>query len=667
MHFSEIELYNFGIYKGKHNIELIDQRKKKNITLVGGMNGRGKTTILDAIFLCLYGRKSIEYIVGKKEAYNKVLKDRINKSADDKTTHVKITMVMDDDEGTIISITRTWSQTDSKITTDLIVEKNGIEDTYLSENWEYYVEELIPYGIAKFFFFDNEKISQIADDDAFDKIKDSIKSVMGVTTVETLCSHIEKIRKDKNASLKKSSTTTLTKESEELSTAIEECETKIRNLYAQRAALFPELEKTTNKLEETEQSFWKKGGNLGLNHDDIIRDQHELKDKESALKEQAIALASNPATPICLCKELAVTTYNEIMSSEESRAVKYSYPIVSKLYKSLLEEFKSSYSTSTDSYKTLSMLAKAQLKKLEGEIGSEAVNAITPLAKSLMEKFISEDITRISTEAISIVSENEKVITALEQLEVHLSSSAEKNDTVKLLNAIKELQAKKTELETEISRCDDQIHSAQFEKEQIERQLNKVLLKIASNADTSDDNVRIIEYSTMTLDVMREFVHRLQTQKVDILEKNITSCFKFLAQKQAIITSIIIDPETLDITLKDYKGGVLLKDQLSAGEKQMFAISILWGLALSSGYKLPVIIDTPMARLDSAHRSNFINKYLPNASSQVIVLSTDEEINGKYLDDIKAYVNKAYTLIYNDSEKCSTIEPGYFGGGYNDL
>lgn len=667
MHFSGIELYNFGIYKGQHNIELIDQRKKKNITLVGGMNGRGKTTILDAIFLCLYGRKAIEYIVGKKEAYNKVLKDRINKSADDKTTHVKITMVMDDDEDTIISITRTWSQTDSKITTDLIVEKNGIEDTYLSENWEYYVEELIPYGIAKFFFFDNEKISQIADDDAFDKIKDSIKSVMGVTTVETLCAHIEKIRKDKNASLKKSSAPALTKESEELSTAIEECETKIRNLYAQRAALVPELEKTTNKLEETEQSFWKKGGNLGLNHDDIIRDQHELKDKESALKEQAIALASNPATPICLCKKLAVTTYNEIMSNEESRAVQYSYPIVSKLYKSLLEEFKGSYSASTDSYKTLSKLVTVQLKKLEGEIGSEAVNAITPLAKSLMEKFISEDITRISSEAISIVSENEKVITVLEQLEVHLSSSAEKNDTVKLLNEIKELQAKKTELETEISRCDDQIHSAQFEKEQIERQLNKVLLKIASNADTSDDNVRIIEYSTMTLDVMHEFVHRLQTQKVDILEKNITSCFRFLAQKQAIITSIIIDPETLDITLKDYKGGVLLKDQLSAGEKQMFAISILWGLALSSGYKLPVIIDTPMARLDSAHRSNFINKYLPNASSQVIVLSTDEEINGKYLDDIKAYVNKAYTLIYNDSEKCSTIEPGYFGGGYNDL
>ena len=139
-------------------------------------------------------------------------------------------------------------------------------------------------------------------------------------------------------------------------------------------------------------------------------------------------------------------------------------------------------------------------------------------------------------------------------------------------------------------------------------------------------------------------------------------CFEYLSQKQGIITSISIDPKTLDITLSDYNGGILLKDQLSAGEKQMFAISILWGLAISSGYKLPVIIDTPMARLDSEHRSNFINRYLPNASSQVIVLSTDEEINGKYLDDIKEYVNTSYLLVYDEADKSSSIQSGYFGG-----
>jgi len=310
----------------------------------------------------------------------------------------------------------------------------------------------------------------------------------------------------------------------------------------------------------------------------------------------------------------------------------------------------------------LAAIVEQQLNELKQEAQSESSSSLTPLAKTLIEKFVSEDSSALKHKASTIVADNDKVLTALQQLEVHLSSSAEKNDTIKLLNEIKDLQSQKTQLESDISKCEEQIRSAQYEKEQLERQLNKVLLKIAADADTSDDNVRIIEYSTMTLEIMQEFVHRLQAQKVNQLEKNITSCFEFLAQKQAIITSISIDSETLDITLRDYNGGVLLKDQLSAGEKQMFAISILWGLALSSGYKLPVIIDTPMARLDSAHRSNFINKYLPNASSQVIVLSTDEEINGKYLEDIREYVNTSYTLVYDEVEKCSSIKPGYFGG-----
>ena len=662
MFFSQIELYNYGIYKGLHTINLVDQFDNKNITLVGGMNGRGKTTILDSIFLCLYGRKSVEYITGKKEAYNKLLEDHINKSAIDKSTHIKITLHMDDDKNTIIAVNRSWTQNGKKIDTALSVEKNGIQDSYLSENWEYYVEELIPFGIAKFFFFDNEKISQIADDDAFDKIKDSIKSVMGVTTIESLCNHIEKIRKEKNNDLKKSENTKLTKESEDLSNSIEECETRIRNLFAQKAALVPILEKNNDLLAQTEQLFWKKGGNLGLNQDDIIRDQHAIKEKIEYLKEEAINLASNPATPLCLCKNLTITTYNKINSEENARAKEYSLPIVTDLYTELLDNFKDSYSEETDTYKLLANLVNNQLDKLKKETTLKQTNIITPLSKNLMEKFISNDYNALSLKAKQLFSDNEKALTALQQLEVHLSSSAEKNDTIKLLNDIKQLQAKKTQLEGEIGKCEDQIHSAQFEKEQYERQLNKVILKIAANADTSDDNVRIIEYSTMSLEIMHEFVQRLQAQKVNQLEKNITSCFDFLAQKQAIITSISINPETLDITLRDYNGGILLKDQLSAGEKQMFAISILWGLALSSGYKLPVIIDTPMARLDSAHRSNFINKYLPNASSQVIVLSTDEEINGKYLDDIKEYVSTSYTLVYDEVEKCSTIHKGYFGG-----
>ena len=104
-----------------------------------------------------------------------------------------------------------------------------------------------------------------------------------------------------------------------------------------------------------------------------------------------------------------------------------------------------------------------------------------------------------------------------------------------------------------------------------------------------------------------------------------------------------------------------MKSQLPAGEQQMFAVAIVWALALTSGYKAPVIIDTPMARLDSSHRANFVTKYLPAASSQVLVLSTDEEVYGRYLDLVRDNVVDYYTLLYREEEQCTSIVHGYFG------
>jgi len=162
------------------------------------------------------------------------------------------------------------------------------------------------------------------------------------------------------------------------------------------------------------------------------------------------------------------------------------------------------------------------------------------------------------------------------------------------------------------------------------------------------------------MEVLREFKTRLQRSKVSQLSSAITDCFKTLVGKESLIDRITIDGETLDITIIDVNDQPLLKNQLSAGEQQMFAVSVVWALALSSGYKAPVIIDTPMARLDSKHRENFVTRYLPAASSQVVVLSTDEEISGKYLDMIRNNILDCYTLLYHEDDRSTTIEKGYF-------
>ena len=69
-----------------------------------------------------------------------------------------------------------------------------------------------------------------------------------------------------------------------------------------------------------------------------------------------------------------------------------------------------------------------------------------------------------------------------------------------------------------------------------------------------------------------------------------------------------------------------------------------------------------MARLDSSHRANFVTNYLPSASSQVMVLSTDEEIYGRYLDMIRENVVNYFTLHYREDEQCTSIIDGYFEG-----
>ena len=103
--------------------------------------------------------------------------------------------------------------------------------------------------------------------------------------------------------------------------------------------------------------------------------------------------------------------------------------------------------------------------------------------------------------------------------------------------------------------------------------------------------------------------------------------------------------ESLDLKYLNDKEEEIPKERLSAGEKQLMVVSLLWALAICSNRKLPVIIDTPLSRLDSKHRMALIKTYFPNASDQTIVLSTDSEIYGKYYKALKKNVGNSAKYI----------------------
>ena len=139
----------------------------------------------------------------------------------------------------------------------------------------------------------------------------------------------------------------------------------------------------------------------------------------------------------------------------------------------------------------------------------------------------------------------------------------------------------------------------------------------------------------------------------------INSALAVLLRKQGLVASVFIDPEDLSVALLDSKRGRVDARRLSAGERQMMATGILWGLSRCTGMTLPTVIDAPLGRLDRSHRRNLVERYFPNAARQVVLLSTDEEIAGDHLQRLLPSVGARYLLDFDDVEACTSIQEGY--------
>lgn len=657
MYFTKVELHNFGIYKGTHEMVLTNKIGERNITLIGGLNGRGKTTFHDAILIALYGKQALKYIQEKEKSYDKLLVDHINKHATDDETYIAVTLVLEDN--TVIRVKRIWSLKGRKIDQKTIVEKNGTVDKYLGDNWSYYIEEILPFGIARFFFFNNEKITQLADDSSFEQIKSSIKSAIGVSTIEKTIEHIDEVIRRKKVALKTFETSELNQEYQAVEKEISDIDHRLAEAQRDLNKLELQCQKLAIQIETKENEFWSSGGDLSRNRDVIKAEMNRISSLAEQVQQEILQLASSAATPLALCKDLVVQSYNEEQEQLQDDVKRHTDTVVNNSYQRVINRL----NESNLPLEVLDLVKKIISDELVVHI-SEAVNenriSMSPASLMLYEKLISEFFPQISQRISNLVSSSEAQEAEYMSLDAHLDAADDKTLAMQLYEALKSVEKEKAVADAGFQRKCDSIESMKRQREILIGKRIRLIKGMAEKENANDDNMRIIKYAAMSIETLTEFKKRLQFEKVERLSDTVTKCFQTLVEKNSLTKRIDINAETLDVTIIDIDGNELLKSQLSAGEQQMFAVAIIWALALSSGYKAPVIVDTPMARLDSSHRTNFVTKYLPAASSQVMVLSTDEEIYGRYLDMVRENVVDYYTLLYREEEQCTSIVQGYF-------
>ena len=140
-----LTMHNFGVYASTNTLEF---NGKKPVVLIGGMNGRGKTTILEAVLLSLYGSNSFAYTESKYTTYGQYLKSYVNKTDGSLDTFVEIEFAMDKSNDEIYTVRRDWDGKGQRVKERITVLKNGEGNKFLTENWPMFVENILPSALS---------------------------------------------------------------------------------------------------------------------------------------------------------------------------------------------------------------------------------------------------------------------------------------------------------------------------------------------------------------------------------------------------------------------------------------------------------------------------------------------------------------------------------------
>lgn len=709
MKINKVKLYNFSSYEGNNEFDFEVTDKKKNIILIGGKNGAGKTSLFTAIKVALYGPLAYGY-VGANPHYISKIKDLINSKAFQQETveaEVQITLELKiEREIKSYIITRKWNYTAQKLTEEYSVEKDGIKlDEQELSYFENYLQSIIPPDLFEFFLFDGEEVGNIFSTSAYNTyVKNAVFTLCGMDVFEI-------IRKYTHGYVSKNNSNEDNNTFEEYECAkkeIESMESEKEHLEMDVSELTNDLEDVEVQLTELETSF-KNAGGISRKEKKQLEDEYSQAEKTKTETLTNIKMFVEGLMPFYILKDFADPIMTQLDLEEKGEIFYY---VQSKLKRNAIEELLKD----DVSDEKIDQLIEHLLDTFKPKGFHDGMEMMFDLSK--------EDIGRVN--GIVSALEDFDVKTMIETIKRRKEAS---NRTAEINRILKNSMCEEdvnafAQKENEILKKKDdltrQLFEAQHRLEDIGRELqikeqirDKAMQTLKSNAQ----NKHVYELSAGISTMMEQFLEEKTLSIRNQLEKEIVQKLKTIYRKNNLITHIEIG-KNFDFNLyqdETYSSKELLTlyrnlgnseftnligakgekklikllklsslnelkniseadigneqihlykkielGRLSKGERQIFILALYWAIIEISGQNIPFVIDTPYARIDANHRREISEKFFPNISEQVIILSTDEEINEEYYKIVKPYVSKEYLLINDENENRTSIENHYF-------
>lgn len=711
MKINKLKLYNFSSFEGENIFDFNCESDKKNIILIGGKNGAGKTSLFTAIKVALYGPLAYGY-VGANPYYIAKIKDLINSKAfqqDKVEMEVQITISLKiEREIREYKITRKWNYTRQKLAEEYYVERDGINlpEQELSY-FQNYLQSIVPPDLFEFFLFDGEEVGNIFSSNSYNTyVKNAVFTLCGMDVFEIIrkytSGYVSKFGDADNANLY---------------IEYEAAKKEVVRLEEREASLRKEMEEaqiSLNDIEvritELETAFKNAGGITEKERKEleVKFKQAEAKKVEAAAK---IKIFVDGMMPFLIVGDLSEKMKDQLAFEEKGEIYNY---ISEKLAPediatSLAEE---GIENEMAAERILAML----LEKFRPDVNCNNRSVLFDLSKAEMNYaygMISSIESYDVDEMVRIVNEKKESADIMSEVNRILKSAMREEDAVRFAEKENRLLKEKEEVSTKYVSA-EKAHEDVIRDLEIPRQIKE---HIFQNIKGNAQNKHVYELSSGLSSMMNQLLKKKTVILRQTLEKLIVQNLRHMYRKNNLITHIEI---TEDFQFNLYQGETYFADEilsliknlgtsgfceligeqgarklydtygtstisevkellekdneltsielfkkielnrLSKGERQIFILALYWAIIMLSGQDIPFIIDTPYARIDANHRKEISEKFFPNISKQVIILSTDEEINEEYYGILKPHISREYMLLNDEDQNRTSVENRYF-------
>lgn len=643
----------------------------KNIVLIGGMNGYGKTSILEALYLCLYGKDAMVHLAraglktDEKKGYPTFLERAFNGEAlRNNLDAMSVRVVINKTKTKAIDIGRkwyfrangNWTNEEEAVVREVV---RGIPDTPRQDARNgFHLADLldemqfVPAHVAPFFFFDGEEVKKLADQSRLEQVKQGLEGLLGVVLLRTLAERLKSFEANKRNEIESVDEENLARLLETLTANQDQL--KALKLDAEQS----EVERL--RLRAEQQSLIERitaaggGGGDIATVKDLVEEREQLRNKLKDSRRQLEEILSGRLPFHLLPKDLLDDFRRQLIAE-----LKLSdWDAEKRALEPRKAEFESAFMAQNEPVIDPA-LSDSQLgaikKRLEAAWASLFYPPPSDCANEVIHDYLHESLRQKALGFMNTIN--------LGQREIH-----------DLLSDQHGLQQRLDELGRKISRLEGidrdgtvaawkkELDDIQVKRDDLDRRIDSDRRKIIAleqqisdqsatysreknELDKSSPVRATIDRSERVRRIIDDLIPALFPLKVKELATAMTTVYKQLAHKNQVEKITILDDGTTQIIGKT---GKEITFDRSAGENQIFATALIAGLAKVSGVKAPMVVDTPLGRLDSKHRENILKFWTGDATRQVILLSQDEEIDYHFHKLIQDSVGKTYLLEHLD-------------------